>query len=141
MQNPKPHISVFSEFKEFAVRGNVIDLAIGVIIGAAFGKIITSLVENVIMPPIGVLLGGMDFSDLAYQLGVDSKGKPVLLQYGVFLNSIVNFVIVAAAIFATVKAINRMRRKEEIAPSAPPAPTKEESLLAEIRDLLQARSV
>lgn len=130
---------MFQEFKEFAVRGNVIDLAVGVIIGAAFGKIVTSLVEDVIMPPIGALMGNMDFSNLAYQITTDAKGEPVLLKYGLFINNVINFVIVAFAIFMMVKIINKVRRKEEAKPSAPPAPTKEESLLTEIRDILAAR--
>jgi large conductance mechanosensitive channel len=131
--------SFVKEFKEFAIRGNVIDLAVGVIIGAAFGKIVTSLVEDIIMPPIGALLGNVDFSTLAYQLTVNAKGEPVLLKYGAFINNIINFTIVAFAIFAMVKVINRIRRKEEAQPSVTPAPTKEESLLTEIRDILASR--
>jgi large conductance mechanosensitive channel len=131
--------SFVKEFKEFAIRGNVIDLAVGVIIGAAFGKIVTSLVEDIIMPPIGAVLGNVDFSTLAYQLTVNAKGEPVLLRYGAFINNIINFTIVAFAIFAMVKVINRIRRKEEAQPSVTPAPTKEESLLTEIRDILASR--
>lgn len=130
---------MLQEFKEFAVRGNVIDLAVGVIIGAAFGKIISSLVEDVILPPIGAVMGNIDFSDLAYQLATNVKGEPVLLKYGLFINHIINFVIVALAIFMMVKVINKIRRTEEAKPSLPPAPTKEESLLTEIRDILAAR--
>ena len=130
---------MMQEFKEFAIRGNVIDLAVGVIIGAAFGKIITSLVEDVIMPPIGALLGNIDFSDLAYHLTTNVKGEPVLLKYGLFINHIINFVLVALAIFMMVKIINKIRRKEEAKPTVPPAPTKEESLLTEIRDILAKR--
>lgn len=134
-----PRPSMLQEFKEFAVRGNVIDLAVGVIIGAAFGKIITSLVEDVIMPPIGAVMGDVNFATLAYQLTTNSKGEPVLLKYGAFINNIMNFLIVAFAIFMMVKMINKVRRKEEAAPSTPPAPTKEESLLGEIRDILASR--
>lgn len=135
-----PRQSMWQEFKEFAIKGNVIDLAVGVIIGAAFGKIVTSLVEDVIMPPIGAVMGNVDFSRLAYQITTDAKGEPVLLKYGLFINNIINFLIVAFAIFMMVKVINRIRRKEEQKPSAPPAPTKEESLLAEIRDILASRA-
>jgi large conductance mechanosensitive channel len=140
-QLDKQGLSLFKEFKEFAVRGNVIDLAVGVIIGAAFGKIVTSLVEDIIMPPLGVLIGNMDFSSLAYQLAIDDAGKPVLLKWGMFVNNVINFTIIAFAIFAMVKVINTIRRKEEAQPSAPPAPTKEESLLAEIRDILKSSSI
>lgn len=131
-------MSLSKEFKEFAIKGNVIDLAVGVVIGAAFGKIVTSLVEDVIMPPIGMLLGNMDFSDLNLYLGQGSDGKPVTLNYGSFITAIIYFVIIAFAIFMLVKAINRMRRKEEAHPTTVPAPTKEESLLAEIRDILKS---
>jgi large conductance mechanosensitive channel len=134
-----PRPSMMQEFKEFAIRGNVIDLAVGVIIGAAFGKIISSLVEDVIMPPIGAIMGNIDFSDLAYQLTTNAKGEPVLLKYGLFINHVINFVIVALAIFMMVKIINKIRRKEEAKPTVPPAPTKEESLLTEIRDILAKR--
>lgn len=137
MAEVKQASSIIREFKEFAIRGNVIDLAVGVIIGAAFGKIVTSLVEDVIMPPIGVLLGGVDFSSLAYTITIDEAGKPVLLKWGLFLNTIINFIIIAFAIFAMVKTINTVRRKEEANPTTPPAPTKEESLLMEIRDILK----
>lgn len=132
-------MSIIKEFREFISKGNVIDLAIGVIIGAAFGKIVSSLVDNVVMPPIGKLLGGADFSSLAIDLGLGNDGKPVLLQYGVFINTVINFVIVAFAVFLFVKAYNSMRRKEEAAPPPPPAPSREEVLLTEIRDALVAR--
>jgi large conductance mechanosensitive channel len=131
------------EFREFAVKGNVVDLAVGLIIGAAFGKIVNSLVADVIMPPIGLLLGGVDFSSLAVVLkagSLDAAGKvvaPVLLRYGVFINTIIEFVIVAFAVFMIVKAMNAARRQEAVAPEAPPAPSREEVLLAEIRDLLR----
>jgi large conductance mechanosensitive channel len=137
-------VAIFREFREFAIKGNVVDLAVGVIIGAAFGKIVNSLVADVIMPPIGLLLGGVDFSSLAVVLkagSVDAAGKvvpPVLLKYGVFINTIIEFAIVAFAVFLLVKAINSARREEAAAP-APPAPSAQEVLLAEIRDLLRAQ--
>lgn len=142
MADVKQKIPILREFKEFAIRGNVIDLAVGVIIGGAFGKIVSSLVEDVIMPPIGVLLGGVDFTNLAYQITVDAAGKPVLLKYGVFINTVINFTIIAFAIFALVKIINTIRRKEEANPNPnpTPAPTKEESLLTEIRDILKSNA-
>jgi len=133
-------MSVFKEFREFAVRGNVVDMAVGIIIGAAFGKIVASLVEDVIMPPIGVLVGGVDFSNLAVTLKAAEGDAPaVMLNYGNFLQISFNFLIVAAAVFMLVKAINSLRRKEEEAPAAPPAPTAEEKLLMEIRDLLKQK--
>lgn len=132
------------EFKEFAVRGNVIDMAVGIIIGAAFGKIVSSFVADVVMPPIGLLLGNADFSELAVVLQPAVGETPeVLLRYGVFVQTIVDFTIVAFAVFLAIKGINSLKRKEEAAPAepeAPPAPTKEEVLLTEIRDLLKARS-
>jgi len=133
-------MGMISEFKEFAMRGNVIDLAVGVVIGAAFGKIVTSLVDNVIMPPIGLLLGGVDFSDIAWTLRgptVDAAGEEVpavVIGIGEFLNTLVQFVIIAFAIFVLVKVINRIHRKPEAAPAAPP---EEVLLLREIRDSLQ----
>jgi large conductance mechanosensitive channel len=136
-------MAILKEFREFAVKGNVVDLAVGLIIGAAFGKIVNSLVADVIMPPIGLLLGGVDFSSLAVVLkagSLDAAGKvvaPVLLRYGVFINTIIEFVIVAFAVFMIVKAMNAARRQEAVAPEAPPAPSREEVLLAEIRDLLR----
>ncbi len=123
---------MLKEFKAFAMRGNVVDMAVGIIIGAAFGKIVSSLVSDVIMPPIGVAMGNMSFSDLAVTLG-DSGAT---LNYGVFIDTIVNFLIVAIAIFMLIKAINSMKKKEEEAPSEPPKPSAEEVLLTEIRDLL-----
>ncbi|MBA8888574.1 large conductance mechanosensitive channel [Dokdonella fugitiva] len=129
-------MGMLSEFKAFAMRGNVMDLAVGVVIGAAFGKIVTSLVDQVIMPPIGMLIGGVDFSAYKWVLhpaGADGKGE-VALQYGAFLNTIIQFVIVALAIFLVVKIMNRMIKKEEAAPAAPSA---EVVLLTEIRDLLK----
>ena len=132
-------MSIVKEFREFISKGNVIDLAVGVIIGAAFGKIVSSLVDNIVMPPIGKLLGGVDFSKLAIDLGLGVDGKPVLLQYGMFFNAIINFLIVAFAIFLFVKAYNTMRRKEETGAAPPPPPSREEVLLTEIRDTLRAR--
>ncbi len=133
-------MGMIGEFKEFAMRGNVVDLAVGVVIGAAFGKIVTALVDKVIMPPIGLLIGGVDFSKWAITLkeaGVDAAGKEipaVVLGLGEFLNAVIQFVIVAFAIFMVVKAINRMNRKP---PEAPAAPPEEVLLLREIRDNLK----
>lgn len=132
-------MSLLREFKAFAVKGNMIDMAVGIIIGAAFGKIVSSLVGDVIMPPLGLLIGGVDFSDLAITLKAAEGGAPaVVLAYGKFIQSIVDFLIVAFAIFVGIKAINRLKR-EEPAPAAPPAPTRDQELLAEIRDLLKAQ--
>lgn len=131
------------EFKEFAVRGNVVDMAVGIVIGAAFGKIVSSLVADVFMPPIGWLIGGVDFSDLAVTLPALIEGRePVLIAYGKFIQTVLDFTIVAFAIFMVIKGINRIKRKEEAAPPAPaaePAPSKEELLLTEIRDLLKQK--
>lgn len=136
---------MLKEFKEFAVKGNVIDMAVGVVIGGAFGKIVNSLVADVIMPPIGLLLGKVDFSNLFLNL----SGKPVeslaeakkaglaTLNYGLFLNTCIEFLIIAFAIFLVVKQINRLKREAPPAPAAPPEPSNEEKLLAEIRDLLK----
>jgi large conductance mechanosensitive channel len=126
-----------SEFKEFAMKGNVIDLAVGVVIGAAFGKIVTSAVADVIMPPIGLLIGNVNFSDLALHIGTDPAGKPVLLKYGSFIQTIFEFVIIAFVIFMAIKGINKLKRPHPVAPPAvPPPPPREEVLLTEIRDLL-----
>jgi len=119
------------EFREFTLKGNVMDLAVGVIIGAAFGKIISSLVDNVLMPLIGVLLQGVDFKDLKWQVGAAE------IKYGVFIGSILDFVIIAFVLFLIIKGMNSMKRKEEVAPTIPPVPTTEEKLLTEIRDLLK----
>jgi large conductance mechanosensitive channel len=127
------------EFKDFAMRGNVVDLAVGVIIGAAFGKIVTSLVNDVIMPPIGYITGGVDFSDKKFILKPAdevAKTAEVSILYGNFINTIIQFLIVAFCIFIVVKGINALKKKEEAAPAAPPAPSKEEVLLTEIRDIL-----
>jgi large conductance mechanosensitive channel len=133
-------MGMMKEFKQFAMRGNVMDMAIGIIIGAAFGKIVSSIVADVIMPPIGMMLGGVDFSTLAITLKEGAEGvEPVLIKYGVFLNTVIDFVIIAFAIFMVVKGINSMKKKEEEKPAAPPAPSKEEVLLAEIRDELRKK--
>jgi large conductance mechanosensitive channel len=132
-------MSFAKEFREFAVKGNVVDMAVGIIIGAAFGKIVSSFVSDVITPPLGYLIGGVDFTKLAATLPALQAGKEdVTIRYGVFLQSIFDFIIVAFAIFLAIKMINRMKRKEEIAPSAPPPPpSRQEVLLEEIRDLLK----
>ena len=131
-------MGMMKEFKEFAVRGNVVDMAVGIIIGAAFGKIVSSLVGDVIMPPIGVLLGGVDFSNLAVTVKAASEGTPaVVISYGKFIQTVIDFIIIAFAIFIAVKAINALKRKEEQAPKAPPQPPAQEVLLKEIRDLLR----
>jgi large conductance mechanosensitive channel len=132
-------MSLGSEFKEFAMKGNVIDLAVGVVIGAAFGKIVAALVADIFMPPIGLIIGGINFSDLAVKLGIDPTGKPVLLKYGDFAQVILEFLIVAFVIFVLVKGINALKRPPPPAPAVPPAPTTEELLLTEIRDLLAKR--
>ncbi len=134
-------MSMMKEFKDFAMRGNVVDMAVGIIIGGAFGKIVSSLVNDVIMPPIGLLLGGVDFSNLLFTLQEAAGDIPaVTMKYGVFVNTLIDFVIVAFAIFMVIKGINKMKKKQEEAPSAPPAPPKQEILLGEIRDLLKSRS-
>ncbi len=126
------------EFKEFAIRGNVVDMAVGIVIGAAFGKIVKSLVADVIMPPIGLLLGDMDFSKMGWVIKeATENAEAVMIKYGAFFNTIVEFVIVAFAIFMVIKGMNNMKKKEEAKPAAPPAPSKEENLLTEIRDLLK----
>lgn len=134
-------MSIAKEFREFAVKGNVVDMAVGIIIGAAFGKIVSSFVGDVIMPPIGLLLGGVDFTDLVIVLKEAVGEAPaVTLSYGKFIQTVVDFTIIAFAIFIAVKAINTIKRKEEEKPpAAPPAPSKEELLLTEIRDILKAQ--
>jgi large conductance mechanosensitive channel len=132
-------MKLLDEFKQFAVKGNVVDMAVGVIIGAAFGKIVSSLVADVITPPLGILVGGVNFSHLAVSLR-DAAGPDtpaVMLKYGVFLQAVFDFTIVALAVFAMVKLINRLRRQEEAKPAPPPEPPKQELLLMEIRDLLK----
>ena len=133
-------MSILQEFKAFAVKGNMIDMAVGIIIGAAFGKIVSSLVGDEIMPPLGMIIGGVDFSDLAITLkAAEGEAPAVLLAYGKFIQTIIDFTIVAFAIFMGVKAINKLQREKEAEPAAPPAPTKDQELLSEIRDLLKAR--
>ncbi|ABM23453.1 large-conductance mechanosensitive channel protein MscL [Shewanella sp. W3-18-1] len=133
-------MSLIKEFKAFASRGNVIDMAVGIIIGAAFGKIVSSFVADVIMPPIGIILGGVNFSDLSIVLQAAQGDAPsVVIAYGKFIQTVIDFTIIAFAIFMGLKAINTLKRKEEEAPKAPPTPTKEEELLSEIRDLLKAQ--
>jgi len=131
---------MWSEFKTFAMRGNVIDLAVGVIIGGAFGKIVSSFVNDVVMPPIGLLTGGVDFADQSLVLQAAVGDAPaVAIKYGSFINAIVDFVIVAFVIFLAVRGMNRMMRKEAEKPAPPPGPTPDQALLAEIRDLLKTR--
>jgi large conductance mechanosensitive channel len=130
------HMGLASEFKEFAMKGNVIDLAVGVVIGAAFGKIVASLVGDVVMPPLGLLIGNVNFTDLAVNIGTDPKGKEVLWRYGAFLQTIFEFMIIAVTLFIIIKGINRLKRPPPAhAPDAPP-PTRTEQLLQEIRDEL-----
>lgn len=137
-------MGVFQEFKEFAVKGNVVDMAVGIIIGAAFGGIVQSLVDQVIMPPIGLITGGVDFSELKWVLTPDNPAteavEEVAIQYGAFINTVIQFLIVAFVVFMLVKGINKLRREKaaEPAPETPPAPTPTEALLAEIRDELKA---
>ena len=137
-------MSIVKEFKQFAMRGNVLDMAVGIIIGGAFGKIVSSFVADVIMPPIGVLLGGVDFSTLKIvikQAVIGDAGAivtpAVTLNYGLFINTVIDFIIIAFAIFMMIKAMNNLKKKEEAAPAPPPVPTNEEKLLTEIRDLLK----
>jgi len=128
----------FDEFKKFAMRGNVIDLAVGIIVGAAFGKIVSSLVADIIMPPIGLLLGGVDFSNFAITLKHAEGDQPaVLLRYGLFINTLIDFIIIAFAIFVVIKGINSLKKKEEEKPAVAPEPSAEIKLLTEIRDLLK----
>ena len=129
-----------AEFKEFAMKGNVVDLAVGVIIGAAFGKIVSSLVGDIFMPTFGKLIGGMNFSDLAINLGKDPTGKEVLIKYGAFLQTTFDFVIIALVLFLVIKGINTLKRPAPAAPAAPAPPPKSEVLLEEIRDLLAKRA-
>lgn len=144
-------MSLIKEFKDFAMRGNVVDMAVGIIIGAAFGKIVTSVVNDVIMPPIGKAMGNVNFSDLFISLdsvktqGITSLAKAkeagaAVIAYGSFLNTVIDFTIVAFCIFMIVKLMNSLKKKPAPAPSAPPEPTREEKLLTEIRDVLKSRS-
>jgi large conductance mechanosensitive channel len=128
-------MSLISEFKEFAMKGNVLDMAVGVVIGAAFGKIVSSLVSDVITPMIGKAVGGVNFKDLAYTIGTDPAGAPILVKYGVFLQNIFDFLIIAAAIFMALRVINRLKTPPP--PAAAPAPPADVVLLTEIRDLLK----
>jgi large conductance mechanosensitive channel len=129
-------MSLASEFKEFAMRGNVIDLAVGVVIGAAFGKIVSSLVGDIIMPPLGLVIGRVNFTELAVRIGTDPAGKAVLFRYGAFIQTIFEFVIIAFCIFVLLKGINTLKRPPPAGAGAPPPPTKSEELLTQIRDLL-----
>ena len=138
---------MFKEFKDFAMRGNVVDMAVGIIIGAAFGRIVSSLVNDVVMPPIGMLMGNLDFSNLFLNLGdgefttlaaAEEAGAPII-KYGLFINNILDFVIVAFAIFLVIRSLNKLKKQEEEKPPAPPAPSAQEKLLTEIRDVLKER--
>lgn len=125
------------EFKEFAMKGNVVDMAVGIIIGGAFGKIVSSFVSDVIMPPIGLLLGNVDFKELMYPLKYAADGTvAIAVKYGLFINTIIDFIIIALAIFFVIRGMNKMKKKEEAKPASPPKPTKQEELLKEIKDLL-----
>ena len=131
-------MKMLKEFKAFAMKGNVIDMAVGIIIGAAFGKIVSSFVADVIMPPIGLLLGGVDFTNLAITLKAAEGDTPaVLLKYGVFINTLIDFLIIAFAIFMAIKAMNSLKKKEEEKPATSPPPPADVQLLTEIRDLLK----
>jgi large conductance mechanosensitive channel len=135
-------MGMMKEFKEFAAKGNMLDMAVGIIVGAAFGKVISSLVSDVIMPPIGLIIGGVDFKALKLILKqAVGETAAVTLNYGVFVQTIVDFLIVAFAIFLLIKGVNAMRKKQEEAPAAPPAPSNQEILLGEIRDVLKSRSL
>ena len=139
---------MFKEFKAFAMRGNVVDMAVGIIIGAAFGKIITSFVNDVLMPPIGLMLGNVDFGDLFLNLSsgqyatleAAQEAGAVTINYGLWFNTVIDFLIVAFAIFMVIRQMNRLKNKEEAAPASPPEPSKEELLLTDIRDLLKTQS-
>ena len=132
-------MSLIKEFKAFAMKGNVVDLAVAVIIGAAFGKIVSSFVNDILMPPLGVLLGGLDFKDLKYVLIASGDKAAVTINYGMFIQTVIDFLIIAFAIFMMIKAMNLAKKKEVEVPSAPPAMPAEEVLLTEIRDLLKAQ--
>ena len=131
-------MSMMTEFKEFAIKGNAVDMAVGIIVGAAFGKIVSSFVKDVLMPPIGLLLGKVNFSDLSIVLKeAAGEAAAVTMNYGVFVQTVVDFIIIAFAIFMVIKWMNNMKKKEEAAPTPPPAPSKQEVLLTEIRDALR----
>ncbi|WP_333806607.1 large-conductance mechanosensitive channel protein MscL [Phenylobacterium sp.] len=135
-------MTILGEFREFIARGNVVDLAVGVIIGGAFGKIVTSLVEDVVMPPVGLLLSGVDFSQMNWVLKADNPAtridEMVAIQYGALLNTLIQFLIVAWVVFLLVKGVNTLRRAQAAEAPPPPAPSAEETLLSEIRDLLKS---
>jgi large conductance mechanosensitive channel len=133
-------VGLGAEFKEFAMKGNVVDLAVGVIIGAAFGKIVSSMVGDVFMPTLGKVIGGFNFSDLAVTLGKDPAGKDVLVKYGAFAQTIFDFVIIALILFLVIKGINRLKKPAPAAPAPPAPPPRSELLLEEIRDLLAKRA-
>ena len=131
-------MSMMQEFKTFAMRGNVVDMAVGIVIGGAFGKIVSSFVADVIMPPIGLIIGGVDFTNLAITIKeAVGESAAVTINYGVFIQTVIDFIIIAFAIFMVIKGMNSLKKKEEEAPAAPPEPPKEEILLTEIRDLLK----
>ncbi len=133
-------MGMMAEFKKFAVKGNVMDMAVGIIIGAAFGKIVAAFVSGVMMPPLGLLIGGVDFSDLQYVLKPATEtAEAVTIQWGAFLQTAIDFLIIAFAVFMMVKFMNKLQKKEEEAPAAPPEPSNEEKLLTEIRDLLKEK--
>jgi large conductance mechanosensitive channel len=144
MSAPRIRLGIFGEFREFIARGNVIDLAVGVIVGAAFNDIVKSLVDNVVMPPIGLMLSGIDFTHLQWVLRPDDPltkaNELVAIQYGLFINTLIKFVIVAWVVFLLVKGVNAIRRKDAETPNkTPPAPAPQEALLIEIRDILKAQ--
>jgi len=134
-------MSIIKDFKEFAMRGNVVDMAVGIIIGAAFGKIVSSLVSDLLMPPIGMILGGVDFKNLMFILKpAAGEVQAVTIRYGVFINTVIDFIIVAFSIFMMVKLMSNLKKKEAAAPAPePPKPSAEQTLLAEIRDILKSR--
>ncbi|WP_017926748.1 large-conductance mechanosensitive channel protein MscL [Thioalkalivibrio sp. HL-Eb18] len=133
-------MGIIEEFKQFVARGNVIDMAVGVIVGLAFGQIVSSLVSDVLMPPIGLLIGGVDFSELMIVLREAENGvAAVTINYGTFIKRVVDFLIIAVVVFAAIKTISRLQRTKETPPAEPPAPSNEEKLLAEIRDLLKSK--
>jgi large conductance mechanosensitive channel len=132
-------MGMMQEFKEFAMKGSVLDLAVGVVIGGAFGKIVSSLVDSIVMPVLGVATSGKNFSDMAAQIGTNANGEPVLLKYGAFIQSIVDFVIIALIIFMAIRGINKLKKPAPEAPAAPAPPPRQEVLLEEIRDLLARR--
>ncbi len=133
-------MGMIKEFQDFAVKGNVVDMAVGIIIGGAFGTIVKSLVSDIIMPPVGIMMGGIDFSEIVITLQeATADTEAVTMNIGMFINNVISFVIVAWAVFMLVKGMNNLKKKEEAAPATPPAPTKSEVLLEEIRDSLKAR--